>query len=63
MAPCHSQPGATPQGHEVKKAPALKARFTSDTSSIIIRAAPQLLSKVALHIIFSTKNREPCLND
>ena len=59
----HSQPGATPQGYEIKQAPALKARFTFDTSSIIIHAMPQSLSKVVLDIIFSTKNREPYLND
>jgi len=41
---------------------ALKARFTSGTSSIIIRAMPQSLSKVIVHIIFSTKNREPFLD-
>src|SRR5204862_7682282 len=29
--------------------------------SIIIRAMPQSLSKVIVHIIFSTKNREPWL--
>lgn len=40
---------------------ALKARFSSGTTSIIIRAMPQSLSKVILHIIFSTKNREPWL--
>jgi hypothetical protein len=36
---------------------ALKARFTSSVISIIINAMPQSLSKVILHIVFSTKNR------
>ena len=40
----------------------VKARFTSGTSPIIIRAMPQSLSKVILHIIFSTKDREPWLD-
>jgi len=40
---------------------ALKARFTSSVISIIIDAMPQSLSKVILHIVFSTKNREPWL--
>src|SRR4029077_14404315 len=39
----------------------LKARFTSGTSPLIIRGMPQSLGKVILHIIFSTKNREPWL--
>jgi putative transposase len=43
-----------------KKAPALKARFTSCAISIIIRGMPQSLS--ILHIIFSTKNRESWLD-
>ena len=41
---------------------ALKARFTSDISWIIIGAMPQSLSKVILHVIFSTKNREAWLD-
>ena len=40
---------------------ALKARFTSDAISFIIRAMPQSLNKIILHIIFSTKNRESWL--
>ncbi len=36
-------------------------RFTSGTSRIIIGTMPQSLSKVILHIIFTTKNREPWL--
>jgi len=47
---------------EPTKAPALKARFTSGTSLVIIGDMPQSLSKVILHIIFSTKNREPWLD-
>jgi len=53
--------GQRPRTNGTPKAPALKARFTSGTSPIIIRAMPQSLSKVILHIIFSTKNREPWL--
>jgi hypothetical protein len=41
---------------------ALKARFSSAARSVIIRAMPQSLSKVIIHIIFSTKNREPWLD-
>jgi Transposase IS200 like len=55
------QPGATPQDSWNPTAPGLKARFTSGTISIIIDAMPQSLGKVILHIIFSTKNREPWL--
>jgi len=55
------EPGAAPQDLKRPKSPALKARFTSGSSPIIIRAMPQSLSKVILHIIFSTKNREPWL--
>jgi REP element-mobilizing transposase RayT len=40
---------------------ALKARFTLEVSLIIISGMPQSLTKVILHIIFSTKNREPWL--
>ena len=42
-------------------APALKARFTSESFHFIIDAMPQSLSKVIVHIIFSTKDREPWL--
>jgi REP-associated tyrosine transposase len=45
-----------------KRPPALKARVTSGTRWIIIGAMPQSLSKVLLHIIFSTKNRQPWLD-
>jgi len=54
--------GAAPQDSWNPKPPALKARFTSPSSWIIIRSMPQSLSKVILHIIFSTKNREPWLD-
>ena len=40
---------------------ALKARFTSELFHSIIDAIPQSLSKVIVHIIFSTKDREPWL--
>ena len=45
-----------------EKAPALKARFTSGQVRYIIGAMPQSLSRIILHIIFSTKNREPWLD-
>ncbi|PYK50220.1 MAG: hypothetical protein DME20_04795 [Verrucomicrobia bacterium] len=54
--------GAAPQDSWNPKPPALKARFTSPSSWIIIRSMSQSLSKVILHIIFSTKNREPWLD-
>src|SRR6266480_7494853 len=54
--------GAAPRDSWNPKPPALKARFTSPSSWIIIRSMPQSLSKVILHIIFSTKNREPWLD-
>jgi putative transposase len=54
--------GAAPRDSWNPQPPALKARFTSGRSSIIIGAMPQSLSKVILHIIFSTKNREPWLD-
>lgn len=41
---------------------ALKARFTFDGISIILGVMPQSLSKVILHIIFSTKDRQPWLD-
>ena len=54
--------GQRPRNHGTqRKAPALKARFTSESFHSIIDAMPQSLSKVILHIIFSTKDREPCL--
>ena len=52
--------GQAPQIHGTqRKAPALKARFTSESFHSIIDAMPQSLSKVIVHIIFSTKDREP----
>jgi putative transposase len=54
--------GSAPQGFVKPKTPALKARFTFGANSIIIHAMPQSVSKVILHVIFSTKNREPCLD-
>jgi REP-associated tyrosine transposase len=41
------------------KASALKARFTSRAIFIIIRSVPQSLAKVIVHIVFSTKDRQP----
>jgi putative transposase len=55
------QPGAAPQDSWHKNAPALKARFTFGPFCFIVRLMPQSLSRVILHIIFSTKDREPWL--
>jgi Transposase IS200 like len=44
-----------------RNASALKARFTSESFHSIIDAMPQSLSKVIVHIIFSTKDRESWL--
>ena len=44
------------------KTSALKARFTPALVLYIIDAMPQSLSKLIVHIIFSTKNREPWLD-
>ena len=52
--------GSAP-GFIAKKAPALKARFTSGPFRSIVGLMPQSLSKVIIHIIFSTKDREPWL--
>jgi REP element-mobilizing transposase RayT len=41
---------------------ALKAQFTFARVPLIIGGVPQSLSKVILHIVFSTKNREPWLD-
>jgi hypothetical protein len=49
--------GSAP-GFGNRKAKALKARFTPAQVQYIIDAVPQSLSKVILHIIFSTKDRE-----
>jgi putative transposase len=54
--------GQRPRIHETqRKAPALKAQFTSESFHSIIDAMPQSLSKVIVHIIFSTKDRESWL--
>jgi putative transposase len=45
-----------------QKTKALKAQFTSNGSSVTIGVMPQSLSKVILHIIFSTKDRQPWLD-
>jgi hypothetical protein len=44
-----------------RNAAALKVRFTSESFHSIIDAMPQSLSKVIVHIIFSTKDRESWL--
>ena len=54
--------GLRPRDSWNRQTSALKVRFTSGTSSVIIRDMPQSLSKVIVHIIFSTKNREPWLD-
>ena len=41
---------------------ALKARFIPERFQSIIVTMPQSLSKVIIHVIFSTKNREPWLD-
>jgi hypothetical protein len=51
--------GQRPRDSWNRQTSPLKARFTSGSASIIFRVMPQSLSKVILHIIFSTKNREP----
>ena len=54
--------GSAPGNHyRTEKAPALKARFTSGPFRSIVGVMPQSLSKVIIHIIFSTKDREPWL--
>ena len=40
----------------------LKARFTPAPVQYIIGGMPQSLGKLIVHIIFSTKNREPWLD-
>src|SRR5256886_2172870 len=54
--------GSAPGFVKSKNPSALKARFTSGARLIIIDTMPQSVSKVILHIIFSTKNREPWLD-
>jgi len=46
----------------MQRPPALTARFTSGASCSMIGVMPQSLSKVIVHIIFSTKDREPFLD-
>jgi REP element-mobilizing transposase RayT len=58
----NASPGQRPRVHGTQRnAPALKARFTSESFHSIIDAMPQSLSKVIVQIIFSTKDREPWL--
>ena len=47
--------GSAPPGQVKKILLALKARFNSDAISFIIRAMPQSLSKVILHIILAPR--------
>ena len=49
-------------GFDSKKSLALKARFASGADVVMIRAMPQSFSNVILHVIFSTKDREPWLD-
>ena len=51
-----------PRIRAIKNPPALKARFTPTPVEYIIAAMSQSLSKVILHLIFSTKNHEPWLD-
>jgi REP element-mobilizing transposase RayT len=58
----HDEPGATPQGRGLRSTASAESaihsgRFLGDHGSM-----PQSLSKVILHIIFSTKNREPWID-
>ena len=53
--------GQRPRTDGTPKVPALKARFTSGAFSCHHCQMPQSLSKVIIHIIFSTKDREPWL--
>jgi hypothetical protein len=53
--------GSAPGINSIQRAPALKARFTSGPFGSIVGVMPQSLSKVIVHIIFSTKDREPWL--
>jgi putative transposase len=55
--------GSAPGFHGTqRKALALKARFTSGPFHSIIDVMPQSLSRVVVHIIFSTKDREPWID-
>ena len=54
--------GQRPRIYECPRTSALKARFTSCISWIIIGGMPQSLGKVILHIVFSTKGRQPWLD-
>jgi putative transposase len=54
--------GATPQEISTSHKSALKARFIPKLFHAIIVTMPQSLSKVIIHVIFSTKNREPWLD-
>jgi putative transposase len=54
--------GQRPRTGKKWKTLALKARFTPAPVQYIIDAMPQSLSKLIVHIIFSTKDREPWLD-
>ena len=54
--------GQRPRESWLPTTQALKARFTFGGISIIVGVMPQSLSKVIIHIIFSTKDREPWLD-
>jgi REP element-mobilizing transposase RayT len=54
--------GNAPGPRGTSKSSTLKARFTFGRDPAIIDGMPQSLSRVILHIIFSTKNREPWLD-
>ncbi len=54
--------GQRPRKIVTSQSAALKARFISAPVGSIIITMPQSLSRVIIHVIFSTKNREPWLN-
>jgi hypothetical protein len=51
-----------PQGGVSAKTTSAERRFIPALFRSIIGAMAQSLSKVILHIVFSTKNRQPCLD-
>src|SRR5439155_23587907 len=54
--------GQRPRKIVTSQSAALKARFISEPVGSIITTMPQSLSRVIIHVIFSTKNREPWLD-
>ncbi len=54
--------GQRPRKIVTSQSAALKARLISEPVGSIITTMPQSLSRVIIHVIFSTKNREPWLD-